>query len=144
MITTVYVVLSLITPSFDWIQFRLGEALMILPFYNKKMTTPITIGCFLVNIFSTVSPIDMIVGTLATWIACQLIAKAKTDIIAPLLAGIVNGSIIGLMLAYVLHLPFVLTFLSITISEFLVVGIGTILLREIKKYPWFEKYILST
>lgn len=50
------------------VQFRISEALTILPVFTSSAIPGLTIGCFIANIMSF-SPIDMIFGTLASLIA---------------------------------------------------------------------------
>ena len=50
------------------VQFRISEALTILPVFTSAAIPGLTIGCFIANIMSF-SPIDMIFGTLASLIA---------------------------------------------------------------------------
>ena len=52
--------------AYEFSQFRFSEALNLLVFFNPTYTVGLTIGCFLANIMSTVGPLDLIFGTLAT------------------------------------------------------------------------------
>jgi uncharacterized membrane protein len=57
--------------SFGAVQFRVSEALCILPLLFPECAVGLTLGCLISNaIFST--PIDVILGTLATAIAAGL------------------------------------------------------------------------
>ena len=51
------------------IQFRISEALTILPLFTPVAIPGLTVGCFLANIMSY-NPIDLVFGTTATLIAC--------------------------------------------------------------------------
>ena len=77
MVAAIYVVLTIISESFGLgygsLQFRLSETLAILPFFNPEYTIGVTLGCFLANIASTVGIVDMIVGTLATFVVTLLL-----------------------------------------------------------------------
>ncbi|MBE5731982.1 MAG: QueT transporter family protein [Clostridiales bacterium] len=55
--------------SYGPLQFRISEALCILPLFMPQSVIGLTVGCFLSNIFSTAGPLDMVFGTLATLIA---------------------------------------------------------------------------
>ncbi len=50
------------------IQFRVSEALTVLPLFTPVAIPGLTIGCFLANIMSY-NPIDLVFGTVATLIA---------------------------------------------------------------------------
>lgn len=56
--------------SYGPIQFRVSEALCILPLFIPQAIVGLSIGCFLSNIFSTAGPLDMLFGTIATLLAC--------------------------------------------------------------------------
>ena len=62
----------------------------------------ITLGCFLANLFSTVTVLDAIVGTAATALACLWTAKCKRAWFLPLPNVLVNAVLVGGMLAVVL------------------------------------------
>ena len=56
--------------SYEFMQFRFSELLNLLVFFNPSFTVGLTLGCLLANLFSTVGPIDIILGTLTTLFAC--------------------------------------------------------------------------
>jgi uncharacterized membrane protein len=65
---------NLILPgSTSWaIQMRLSEALCVLAFFTPAAIPGLTLGCLLFNItFSTALPLDLLVGSLATYLAAQ-------------------------------------------------------------------------
>ena len=69
-ISALYVVLTLPFASFAFgpIQFRVAEALCILPFFTPAAIPGLTIGCFLANLLGGANVWDVILGTLATFI----------------------------------------------------------------------------
>ena len=103
-IACVYAVLTVATASFAYgpIQFRIAEAMCILPFFAPGTTWGLTLGCLLANLFSTVSALDIVIGTAATLIACLLTARCRNKFLAPLPPVIVNAVMVGAMLAGVL------------------------------------------
>ena len=138
-VAAIYVIccVALAPISFTVIQFRMSEALMFLPFYNKKYTIGLTIGCFIANCFSPLGIFDMIFGTLSTLIACLLITKLKNKwLIAPV-AAVVMAAIIPFELYYVLNEPFWFSVLTIFISEIIVVFLGVLAAGA------FEKTVLK-
>ena len=62
----------------------------------------LTLGCLLANLFSTVTSLDVVVGTLATALACLWTAKCKRAWFIPLPNVLVNALLVGGMLAFVL------------------------------------------
>jgi hypothetical protein len=94
MVAAIYVVLTLLSETFGLgygsLQFRLSETLAILPFFNPEYTIGVTLGCFLANIASTVGIIDMVVGTLATFVVALIMTKIKNFYIACLVPVVVG------------------------------------------------------
>ena len=75
---------------------------MVLCWFEPFLAVGITLGCFLANVFSTVTALDMIVGTLATALACFFTAKCKKAWQAVLPNVITNMIFVGGMLGLVL------------------------------------------
>ena len=82
-------------------QFRLSEALCILPALVPVTGIGLTVGCFVANLFSTVSALDIVIGTLATAIGCLLTTRCKKVWTMPLPTVISNTVLVGAMLAFV-------------------------------------------
>ena len=109
-IAAVYVVLTYVSAAFGLaygeVQFRLSEALTILPVFCPAAIPGVTLGCLLSNITSTVNAADMIVGTAATLIASlgTYAARKITIKTYPLLSFlspiIANGLIVGAEIAF--------------------------------------------
>ena len=84
--------------SYGAIQVRVSEMLMILVFFNPNYTVGLTIGCLLANIYSVtagLTAMDMLFGTLATFISCILISVCKHLLFACLIPAFINGIVIG-------------------------------------------------
>ena len=56
--------------SYEFMQFRFSEMLNLLVFFNPTYTLGLTIGCLLANLLSSVGPMDILLGTLTTFVAC--------------------------------------------------------------------------
>lgn len=73
-IAAAYVALTYVSAVFGLaygeVQFRISEALTILPVFCPAAIPGLTLGCLLSNISSTINPVDMVVGTAATLLAC--------------------------------------------------------------------------
>ena len=76
-IAALYVVLTnlqniLLPGSTTWaIQFRASEALCVLALFTPAAIPGLTVGCFLFNVnYSQALPLDILVGSLATFLAC--------------------------------------------------------------------------
>lgn len=79
-IAAAYAVLTLISASlglgYGSVQLRISEALTVLPIFTPAAIPGLTIGCIIANVFSF-NPIDMLVGTLATFFAAILTRKTR-------------------------------------------------------------------
>ena len=105
MIAAMYAVLTIVLGfmSFGGIQFRIAEALTVLPYFSVMAVPGLTIGCLISNLFSPVGLPDVIVGTLATLLASiltRLCAKKKLKWLAPLPPVVINAVAIGLLLMF--------------------------------------------
>lgn len=98
-----YAAITLLTASFAYgpVQFRLAEALSVLCCFEPTMVIGVTLGCFVANIFSTVSALDMVVGTATTLLACLVMTRCRKAWLAIWPNVLFNGAAIGAMLATV-------------------------------------------
>lgn len=93
--------------SYGQLQIRVSEILMILPFFNPNYTIGLTIGCLLSNIYSVtmgLTPLDMLFGTLATFISCILMSLCRQLLLATIIPGLINGLIIGAELTFMMNI----------------------------------------
>lgn len=99
-----YAVITIISApiSYGAVQFRLSEALMVLCWFRPWLGIGLTLGCFLANLFSTVTALDMIVGTAATALACLWTPRCKRPWLTPVPTVVCNSVLVGGMLAWVL------------------------------------------
>lgn len=98
-----YAAVTILTASFAYgnIQFRLAEALCLLAALEPGLTVGLTLGCLIANIFSTVSALDIIVSTLATFLSCLLLRHIKKSVLLPLPLIFCNALLVGAMLSFV-------------------------------------------
>ena len=106
LIAGLYAVVTILTASFAYgnIQFRLAEALCLLVALEPTLTVGLTLGCLIANLFSTVSALDIIVGTAATLLACLLTRYIKNTWLLPLPTILCNMLMVGAMLSW-LYMP---------------------------------------
>ena len=99
-----YAAVTILTAPFSYnlVQFRMSEALVVLCAIAPELGVGITIGCFIANVFSTVTALDMIVGTLATALACIMTARCRKAWQAILPNIVTNTILVGGMLGFVL------------------------------------------
>lgn len=142
-VATLYAVVTIVLGAFSYgpVQFRVSEALVVLCAFRPSLGVGLTLGCFLANLFSSVTALDLIFGTLATALACLWTARCKKLWLMPVPNVVTNALIVGAMLAAVLSptafLPsFVLMALQVGLGELVVMyGLGlpfAVLLQKTK------------
>lgn len=113
--------------SFEVLQFRIAEILLILILFNPKLSFGLIISTFLANwCFSPFGIIDALVGTLASFVAIiAMLLLKKVPILTLLMPALANGVIVGYMI-YNLSLgtpeqiPFLVPFSQVAFGEFVV------------------------
>ena len=140
-IAALYAVLThlqnLILPgSATWaIQMRLSEALCVLSFFTPAAIPGLSLGCLLFNLtYSATLPLDFLVGTLATYLACQGMYLLRKMIVRSLplpgllLPALFNAILVGWELSVYIGGGFLLNALYVAIGEAVVLLIpGTAL-----------------
>ena len=101
-IAALYVILTLVLYpiSYGGIQLRVAEALSVLPLFYSEAILGLTVGCLISNMLGTNGVIDVVFGTLATFIASVLTyaigkkTKGKTRLILGGLPPVIVNAII--------------------------------------------------
>lgn len=107
-IAAIYAVATLAFPvlSYGAIQLRISEALCLLPLILPEAVAGLTVGCFLANtvgVFLGFSlPWDIVIGTLATFLATGTTRKIRSKWLAPLPTVFFNAIMVGTMLTYIM------------------------------------------
>lgn len=132
-IAALYAVLTLaLAPiSYGAIQFRVSEILVLLAYFDPMYIGGLTLGCFIANLLGPNGVWDIVFGTLATFISVNAIyftSKIKIKekyrlLIASIWPTVFNAAIIGVMLAYMLNIPYLISILEVAVGEFVVVTI---------------------
>lgn len=144
-VIALYYVLSVMVPTMAYgpIQFRFSEAMTLLAFVNPGYVLPLTVACGLVNLSSPFGIIDVIFGTLATFLALYSMTKTKNLYIASLFPTIFS-IIIGLEILFLSAEPinFFLVTGQILLSQFIIVSlIGVSLYKLIEKNSYLVELI---
>ena len=103
LIAAIYATLTLVLYPIGYgaIQFRLSEALTLLPLVFPEATLGLFVGCIVANLFSpNILILDVVFGSLATLLAAFVVSKMKSVWIAPLAPAVFNGLIVGAVIAY--------------------------------------------
>lgn len=130
LITAIYVVLSLSFAelSFGPFQFRLAELLNLGVFYSPGLILPISLGCAIANTFSPFGLVDVVVGTLHTYISLRAMSYVKKDWQAALMPALFSFIIGGeIVLFSQVKLSFFLVTFQVMVSE-AILGLASVLI----------------
>ena len=102
-LAALYAAVTLATASFAYgpIQFRVADALCVLPFFAPSTSIGLFLGCLAANLFSPVSALDIVIGSAATLAGCLAAARVKHKWLVPLPTILANTIMVGAMLACV-------------------------------------------
>lgn len=160
-IAALYAVITILCAplSYEFSQFRFSEALNLLVFFNPTYTIGLTVGCLIANVASTVGPLDMVFGTLATLISCLLIVWFSKICKNLFINGLIPSLINAIIVPFVIYLSSMGTSDSFELSAMYWIMFGWIFLGEFvcitvigypiiltltKKAKGFSNYILAT
>ena len=104
-IAALYAALTLLFApvSYGPVQFRISEALTVLPVLFSSAVPGLTLGCLLANLLGSATPWDVAFGTLATLLAALLTRRLRRNIWLAAMAPVVcNAVIIGVVLHFTL------------------------------------------
>lgn len=152
-IAALYVALTYISSAmglaYNSVQFRLSEILTVLPVFTPAAIPGLTLGCFLANISSPFGIIDILCGTLATFLASVVTYTVRNITLKgmPVLATIppvlFNALIIGLEIWYLEgKLPeiFFISALQVGAGQAVMcIVAGLAFIRAVKKTKIFER-----
>ena len=110
--------------AFPAIQFRLSEALCVLPCRDRKAAIPgLAVGCLITNLLSPYGLLDLVVGTLATLLAAGWSGRCRSAWTAAVPPVVCNMVLVGAMLAWE-STGFSAAFAGLFAYNALTVGIG--------------------
>jgi len=135
-IAALYVALTLASYPFSYgqVQFRLSEALTVLPAYTMTAIPGIYVGCIVANILGG-SMVDAVVGSLASLIAAILSRYMPKKWLVPLPPVLANAVIIGFELNYLYDLNLYACMASVGFGELVICyGLGYPLMKVLDKY----------
>ena len=98
-IAAVYVVMTILTPftlSFGPVQFRIAEALTLMPLLTVDAVPGLCVGCLLANLLGGGVWFDVVLGALATLLAALCTYRTREKpLLAAAFPAIFNGLIVG-------------------------------------------------
>lgn len=98
-IAAVYAVLTVALKPIGYglIQFRVSEAMCVLPFFIPAAIPGLTVGCLIANLFGGFGALDVTLGTAATLAAAWLSSVIKQRWLVPLPAVVLNAFAVGVI-----------------------------------------------
>ena len=92
--------------SYGNLQVRISEFMVLLCFFNPNYIYGLTLGCIVANIYSPAmsafcSPLDIVIGTLATFLSCVCISLSRRMLIASFFPAIFNGLLLAWEFSFV-------------------------------------------
>ena len=102
LVAAVYAAATLILPipQYMGVQFRVAEALTVLPFLFPEAIPGLAVGCFLANLLGSPILLDWVFGTLATLLAALWSRRMPNLYLAALPPVICNAVIVGAEIAW--------------------------------------------
>ncbi|MDR1915633.1 MAG: QueT transporter family protein [Synergistaceae bacterium] len=118
-IASLYVALVLVFApiSFGPVQFRVAEALTLLPYLWFEAVPGLFVGCLIANIFGGMGLWDIFLGSTATLAAAVLTYLASNRLLAATAPVVVNGLIVGWYLSFLADMPVLLSMLYVAFGE---------------------------
>jgi len=151
-IAALYTVMSLLSSIFGLtygpIQCRFSEALTVLPFFLPEAVPGLFVGCLVTNLMSTVVPLDIIFGSMATLLAALWTAKMPNKFLATLPPVICNAVIVGAVIAVetapgsLFPASFAYNALTVGAGEIVACyGLGMLILWRLEKSKALQNYL---
>lgn len=145
LIASLYAVLTLMLPflSYGAVQIRLSEALTVLPYFTGAAVPGLLVGCLLANFFgSPLGMLDVVLGSLTTFVAAYLASKIKVKALVPLPSILLNSLVIPYVLMQALGFPYLPSVLYVGLGQTLAVyGVGYPLLLFLERSPKLSEFL---
>jgi len=109
--------LALAPVSFGPLQFRVAEAMAVLPWLYPEAVPGLFVGCLVANLLGGGGALDVVFGSLATLAAAMASARMKHKWLVPLPPVVINALVVGAVLSYTLGLPFRLTAAEVGLGQ---------------------------
>ena len=115
---SLYTVVTFVFQSmaFGPIQFRPAEALVILVAFGSQYKYGLTLGCFLANLLTSANVVDMICGSLITFLSCVVAEKLYDKWKSPLSLTLPHVTFTGLLVPFYLHILFNLPYWVVVVQ----------------------------
>ena len=132
--------------SYGAVQFRVSEAMTLLPILFPQAIPGLTVGCLISNLFNPMGATiyDIVFGTLATFLAAMLTWRIRGSIWLRALPPVVcNAVIIGFVLTYAYGIDMLwMNMLTVGFGEAVVCYVlGIPLIKLLQKQPSLKKWM---
>ena len=130
--------------SYGAIQFRVSEAMTLLPILFPEAVPGLAVGCLISNLFNPMGTTvyDVVFGTFATLLAAVLSRHIKGSVWLRALPPVLcNAVIIGLVLTYAYGIPMLwMNMLTVGLGEAVVCYVlGVPMIKVLEKQPILQK-----
>lgn len=131
--------------SYGAVQFRIAEAMTLLPALFPEAVPGLAIGCLVSNLFSPLGTTvyDVVFGTLATLLAALFTRRIRAGIWLRALPPVVcNAVIVGMVLTYAYGIDLLwMNMLTVGLGEAVVCyALGVPMTKLLEKQPAIKKY----
>lgn len=133
MVTALYVVvtLSLSVISFGVVQIRLSEMFNYLGLFHKRYIVAVTLGVAIANVFSPLGIVDVVIGSLSTYIVLRINVMLTKRIKSLPIKMMVTACVTSISmftvageLSFFYHMPFFSTWLIVGLGELVSMTVG--------------------
>jgi uncharacterized membrane protein len=114
------ITLALAPLSYGLVQFRVAEALTVLPFFTPAAIPGLFVGCLISNIIGPNGILDIIFGSFSTLAAAYMTYKIKSKYLAPIPPVVINALVVGPIVAYYVDVPFYAGMLYVGLGQLVV------------------------
>ena len=148
LVTGLYIVLTLFLSviSFGALQLRLSEMFNFLSLYNKKYVWAVTLGVAIANMFSPLGVIDVVVGSVCTFLVLQInlyitrnIKSMKVKLVITTVVFAISMFTGAGQLKIMYQAPFFINWLAIGLGELFSMSVGGVLIHWLSKRIDFTK-----
>lgn len=103
--------------SFGPVQFRVAEALTLLPFLVPEAVPGLFVGCLISNLLGGFGLADVVLGSLATLAAAWMTSRMPNVWLAAVPPVAVNAAVVGVYLSFLTGTPLLLSVVYIALSQ---------------------------
>ena len=127
--------------SYGPVQFRISEALTLLPFCLPAAVPGLFIGCLVANIIGGYGIIDILCGSAATLVAAWLTSKMRNVWLAALPPVAINAVVVGAYVGIISGTPILWSMLYIGASQAVICyAIGIPFITYLKRSGIIDRY----